>query len=69
MKMHEIEVQEVITVTRVVKLPIKEYPTAQDAENFVAEALANVRPSNVGTLKSETSELLVNGFRLEEFSV
>tara|TARA_R110002020_G_scaffold147185_2_gene322331 strand:+ start:1919 stop:2134 length:216 start_codon:yes stop_codon:yes gene_type:complete len=64
---HKIEVQEVVTKTRVVKLSVDEYPSAQKAEKYIAEALGNVYTNQIGELKDESTEILINGFNLDDF--
>ena len=64
---HEIIVEEIKTISRVVKIKRSEYPTVKDAEMFIAEALNNVYADQIGAVKSEDTQILINGLDLDDF--
>lgn len=64
---HKIEVEEITTVTRIVSIAKSEYPDLAEAEKYVAEALNNIPTEDVGIIKSNKTNLTINGFDLNDF--
>jgi hypothetical protein len=58
---HVIEITEVTTIVRTIELKKSDYKSKLEAERFIGDALNNVPFEDVGILKKETVEELING--------